>query len=357
MRDPFGRCFFLAILSVGCDGSVASTNPGGAMPMPDASGSSDALPATDGAPSNPDGAGPPGGFVDPMCTDGMYTEMLPDPNASLAGVPFSGGDIPAFVDAALMRRYPFGLEVVRGGRMNTTFGDCSVQFAGNPTSADVAYSRLPTIVHECGHLYDGVLSNPPVNAYVIKTDFRIQCSRGDATNRGGDTFARSRIRSDEFQSLRPPCSGTGGGQGCDAYANIYLDGNPDDGTFQGGDQGFNMLLEEAVQYVNSLVTAYAYADRMQGSTSARDGILTMLWYVERYLHLARTTYPTAYTRLSGDECWRTAILTMWGRAWLYLQLTRDDRRLGIDDAAIKALVADPALLDEIQRIRTAAGCP
>ena len=43
----------------------------------------------------------------------------------------------------------------------------------------------------------------------------------------------------------------------DNYANVYLDGDPDDDEFDGGDQGFNSLLEETLQYVNSLATGYA----------------------------------------------------------------------------------------------------
>ena len=119
-----------------------------------------------------------------------------------------------------------------------------------------------------------------------------------------------------------------------------------------------LLLEEDVQYINSLATSWAYADQLGAgtSTSARDGILTFLWYVERYLHMARLTYPAAYTRLSTDPCWQNAILTVWGRAWLYLQHTEGMRALGIADGALMPLVTNPELLDEINRIRTAAGC-
>jgi len=343
------------VMLAGCGGDPPPFDPDGGAPGGDA-----AMPTGDGGPLPGSDAGPPpppSGYVDPMCTDGQYAEAPPDRGASLDGISFSG-DVPAFVDAALAARYPFGLDLVRGGRMETRFGDCSVLFAGSPASDDDLYRRLDTIVHECGHIYDGFLSRPPTNAYVISdAPLRFDCSRGDTTERSGDTFARSRIRGDAYQPLRAPCAG--GGRGCDFYADTYLDGDPDDGTFQGGDQGFNMLLEEAVQYVNSLVTAYAFADRMSAgtSTSARDGILTLLWYVERYLHLARTDYPSAYAAISGDACWRDAILTVWGRAWLYLELTREVPGLGIDDDAIEALVADATLLDEIERIRTASGCP
>lgn len=316
-------------------------------------------PGTDGGPPPVDAGPPPppSGFVDPMCTDGAYRESpLPDPSASLEGITWSGDNVAEVADAALMRRYPFGLFLVEGGRTNPSFGDCSELFAGSPSSAEDVFRQLDTIVHECGHLYDGTLGGFSDDGYAIRTGLTLSCMRGDADDRGGDTFARSRIRGDEFQAMRPPCRG---GSGCDFYADVYLDGDPDDASFQGGDQGFNMVLEETVQYVNSLATAYAFQDQLGGgsATSARDGILTFLWYVERYLHMARLMYPDAYARLSADACWRDAILTVWGRAWLYLELTRGMGSLGIDDDALETLVSDPILLDEIDRLRTLSGCP
>lgn len=315
-------------------------------------------PGDGGLPPGDDGGTPPpaSGYVDPACTDGRYNEApLPDPSASLDGIGWSG-EVGPVVDEALARRHPFGAEQVTAGRLNRDYGgDCDVLFAGSPASAGDVFRALDTIVHECGHFHDGTLSDFSSNGYAVRSGLTVTCDRGDAVGRGGDTFARSRIREDAYQPLRPAC-GTGE---CDFYADTYLDGDPDDGTFDGGDQGFNMLLEETVQYVSSLATAYAFADQLPPgrSTSARDGILTFLWYVERYLKLARESYPEAYARISGDACWRDLILTVWGRAWLYLELTRDMGSLGIDDDAIEALVADPVLLDEIERLRALSGCP
>jgi hypothetical protein len=340
MRGTLSSIWLVAVVHVGCgDPAGGGGDPGTGG---DGDGESDAgMPSVDG------GGGPHNGFVDPNCVDGLYTETLPNITASLSGVPFSSGNVATFIDAVLMIRYPFGLDVVRGGRMNTMFGnDCSVFFSGSPQSAAAAYSHLGTVVHECGHYWDSLLSNA-TNSYAINHDLKISCTRGAATNAGGDTFYRALIRNDDYQQLRPPCGGAG--QGCDSYANTYLSG-------QSGNQGFNMLLEETVQYINSLATAYAFGDQRNPTlaTSDRDGILTFLWYVERYLKLAREDYPAAYARLSTDACWRDAILTVWGRAWLYLELTNDFK--SIDGDAIKQAVADPALLDEIQRLRTLAGC-
>jgi len=329
------------LVQVSCGDPAAGggdgTGPGSESPDVDASPSS----------TEPDAGEPFSGYVDPNCVDGKYTETLPDTTASLAGVPFSSANLATFIDGVLMARYPFGLEVVRGGRMNTTFhNDCSVFFSGSPQSAAAAYPHLGTVVHECGHYWDSLLSSG-TNSYAINHDLHISCTRGAATNAGGDTFYRALIRNDDYQQLRPPCGGPG--HGCDSYANTYLSG-------QSGNQGFNMLLEETVQYINSLATAYAFGDQQNPtlSTSDRDGILTFLWYVERYLKMAREEYPAAYARLSTDACWRDAILTVWGRAWKYLELTKDFN--SIDDDAIEQAVADPVLLDEIQRLRVLAGC-
>jgi hypothetical protein len=264
----------------------------------------------------------------------------------------------AYYDAILGRRYPNGSTLIHGGQMNTSFGDCVMLFSGNPSTAQAAISSLDTVVHECGHLYDMQLGQGTGgNVYFFTDATRFSCTRGDTTSRGGDTFARSLIRNDSYSASYPPCNGATTGN-CDSYADIYLDGDPTDATFDSGDQGFNMLLEEDVQYVNSLATAWAFANQQPSGrrTSARDGILNFLWYVERYLHMARTMYPQAYMRLSTDQCWRDAILTLWGRAWLYLQATEGMTALGINDTRLMGLVTNPELLDEIERIRTASGC-
>lgn len=287
----------------------------------------------------------------------VLAEELPDPDASLAGIPFSG-DVGALVDAALARRYPFGLELVRGGRMETTFGDCSVVFAGDPRSAGEVYESMEIIVHECGHMYDAFLSSANSDAYELSPELSFRCERGDTQSRGGDTFARSRIAGDEYSALRPACGGVSRA-GCDPYADVYLNGDPDDALFESGDQGFNLLLEEAVQYVNSIATAWAFADQQPTniSVSARDGILTFLWYIERYLRMARTEFPGAYQRITADDCWRDLTLGIWARAQRYLALSRNERGLGIADDELLDLVEEPELLEEIERLRALHECP
>ena len=72
--------------------------------------------------------------------------------------------------------------------------------------------------------------------------------------------------------------------------------------------------------------------------------------------MARTEHPEVHAFLLGNACWRDAILTVWGRAWLYLDATADNPNLGLDDDALEKLVKTPELLDEIEAVRVASGC-
>jgi len=304
-------------------------------------------------------AGPPppaSALVDPMCTDGMFTEALPDPSADISDLAsaYDGSDPRAFIEDILARRYSTGALLVANGN-SASIGDCVTVFLRDGSTPESVYGQLSTIVHECGHFYDLDEWSFGSSVYVINdSPLRFTCSGGDTTDRGGNTFARSRILGDMYQPSRPA------GRGGDFYAEIYLDGDPDDAMFDGGDQGFNSLLEETTQYVNSLAVSYAFTNEVNtgGASSQRDGILTFLWYVMRYLRMARLEYASAYEHIvNGDGgCFRDAILTVWGRAWLYLQTTVGMSHLGIDDAEIMALVEDPELLSEIQRLREASGC-
>ena len=344
------------VLCVACGDDGRSTAGSGDGGVP--TGSDGGVPTGgDGGGPTEDASVPMSPLVDPGCVDGMYTETLPTVDAPIDDLPFTG-DVAAYVDGFLDRRYPVGAALVRGGRTNTDFGQpCDELFAGSPSTAEELIGRMGTIVHECGHFFDGELSTFSANTYVLTETRQLTCERGDTTTRGGDTFARSRITGDEYASLRPPCEGPGHAS-CDFYANTYLDGDPDDDVFEGGDQGFNMLFEEAFQYVNSLATSWSTLDQSPAGrrTSAKDGILTFLWYVERYLQMARLDYPGAYERLAGDCCWRDAILTLWGRAWLYLEATEGLEGLSLSGPTIEALVMDPVLLEEIERLRSAHGC-
>jgi len=321
-------------------------------------------PGSDAGGPGPDTVGPdtvtppPSPAVDPECTDGQYDEVLPDPNVSLAALEgaYSPAGYLAFIDDVLEARYPAGAFIVSQSLAKSDVGHCVDMFLGDKSGGAAVVGQLSTIVHECGHLLDWAEGGFYDSAYVLTPNLSFTCSEGASKEQYGLTFARSLIKGDQFSQAWPPCEG-GSYSGCDSYASIYLDGDPNDGEFQGGDQGFDSVLEETTQYVNSLAVGYAFYDHYSWNVSERDGILTFLWYLERYVHMARTGYPDAWNLLSADPCWREAILTVWGRAFLYLELTKDHPKLGINDAVLLDLVMDPLLLDGIQQLRDAAGCP
>ena len=85
---------------------------------------------------------------------------------------------------------------------------------------------------------------------IAAPDLLYTCDDGSTPDNGGGlTFSRSMINDDEYASLHPPC-GSLSEQGCDTA--VYLNGNPFDGTFESGDQGYNMLHEETATVYKSL---------------------------------------------------------------------------------------------------------
>jgi len=351
----------VALALIGCGDDPMMTPADGGTPPPGTDAGAPP-PGTDAGMMMGTDAGPPpppSALVDPDCVDGMFSEPLPDPSVDLSDLEaaYSPADVRGFIESVLDRRYSTGAELVRNGD-DPSIGDCVEFFLRDSDTPQDIYNQMSTFVHECGHFYDLAEGGFSSAVYVINdSPLRIECAGGDSTDRGGMTYARSRIRDDEYQPARP----IGSGPGSDFYGTIYLDGDPDDGEFDGGDQGFDSVMEEALQYVNSIATGYAFTNELmsRGSVSERDGILTFLWYVMRYLRMARLDFPAAYEHiLNGDGgCWRELVLTVWGRAWLYLEVTRGMGHLGIDDDVLEGLVMDADLLSEIQRLRDAEGCP
>lgn len=299
-------------------------------------------------------------LVDPDCIDGQYSEVLPDPDADISAQvsSYASSEYKTFIHEVLGERWPTGQYLLAGGFESEGgfSGNCIDFFIGNTSSGDAVIRQASTLVHECGHYYDIATGGWSDSGYHFTEDLLFVCSDGSTPdNGGGKTFSRSLINTDEFASLHPPCASFSD-SGCDSYAAIYLNGDPTDSKFDSGDQGYNMLHEETLQYIHSLASGYAFNDFYSGATSERDGILTFLWYTTRYLRMARLDYPQTYQLLSEDSCWRELILSTWGRAWLYLDATDGFSQLGIDDVDLEALVREPVLLEEIERLRALQGC-
>jgi len=270
-----------------------------------------------------------------------------------------------FINGVLKARYPFGGKLVSQAPKHINNGKTCVDTflpVSFRSSASMVMKRMGVLVHECGHFYDTMVQPKRL---AIAEGLTLTCSSACGSDNklpfcpknGKETFPRSLITKDQWSTKHKPCP-TLQSKGCDTYAYIYLNGDADNGNFESGDQGFDLLMEEAVQYVHSLATGYAFKDKKGGfgsSSSDRDGILTFLWYMQRYLHMARTKHPKVHKRILGDACWRQAILNVWGRAWLFLNAT-ENMGLGIQDAKLKPFVMDPVLLNEIKLVRTAHGC-
>ncbi|HAN32420.1 MAG TPA: hypothetical protein DCQ06_12565 [Myxococcales bacterium] len=337
------------------DGRAASDT----SPVVDTVGQQDVNVAKDTAVAG-DVASPTSALVDPACIDVQYQEVLPTGKQDISDL--VSGYTPAgymsFINTALERRYPLGKMLVTDA-IDRAPQHCVDTFlpASFRSSASQVLSRMGVIVHECGHFYDIYKKGKAFGAshYQITEGLGFTCT-GAANQGAKSTFARSLINTDKWASANKPCAKLGD-QGCDSYAAIYLNGDPNDGKFESGDQGFNMLFEEVVQYVNSLAEAVAFKDQIFGATSARDGILTFVWYMTRYLQMARLQYPDSYEILSQNKCWREAILTVWGRAWLYLEATKGDKKLTIKGDKLLVNATEPDLVNEIALLRKIQGCP
>lgn len=132
----------------------------------------------------------------------------------------------------------------------------------------------------------------------------------------------------------------------DTYARIYLDG-------PSGAQGFNVLLDEYVAYAHSLASRYCTRDLLpEGArVSARDGILTMMYYLETYLAIGRTSHPADYAAILADPGTRKVILTVWDRAEFWLRKSAALPALGIQAETIEGWVYEKDRLAEIARVR------
>ena len=74
-------------------------------------------------------------------------------------------------------------------------------------------------------------------------------------------------------------------------------------------------------------------------------------YVELYLQIAREEHPADYEAIVADAPTVEVILSVWDRAEHWLEISAASPELGIDDDAIRERVYQPALLDEIERLR------
>lgn len=220
-------------------------------------------------------------------------------------------------------RYPEGLRFlqVQDDKMFASWLTGASQ-----TFEDIA-DRFDTEVHEGSHYYDFKHAKPGRSLYAVHAQLSIEPKRAK-------TFDRSEILDAHVD------------RASDSYADIYLTG-------ASGAQGFHVLLDEYNAYIHGLAARYCTRDLIppRRQLSARDGALTMMYYVEVYLALAREKHPKDYAAITGDPAYRDIITMGWDRAELWLRRSAPHESLGLHDATIEAWVYAPERLAEIARIR------
>ena len=254
-----------------------------------------------------------------------YSEPVCDPTADLAEVAAAYQNTPEGLRTATLgiaaRRYPIGTEVIN------VQSDPQLQawFRNRATFMGVL-EGFDTAVHEGTHIWDITMIGAQGWPYRVRDDLVIRARR--LTN-----FNRSEIVAQHVNAAM------------DQYVKVYLTG-------QSGMQGFNTLLDEYNAYAHSLASRYCTRDSLASGTriSARDGILTMMYYVEVYLRLARTNHPQDYAAIIGDPGHLQLIRTVWGRAEFWLNLSAQYPQLGLRDATIRGWVYDANNLGEIERL-------
>lgn len=256
------------------------------------------------------------GYTEALCAD-----PLPDLSALAAMYPASG--LRSAVHDIAVSRYPIAVAFIDGQsdmQLMTWYS------RGSSTFPEVL-DGFETAAHEGAHIWDYSNSPGGMHAYRIREDLTI-------TTRDLMNYARSEILMRHVD------------QAGDFYASTYLTGFS-------GSQGFNNLLDEYNAYTHSLAAKYCTRDSLPpgGSTSARDGLLTMMYYVELYLKGARLDHPDDYAEIMADPQHANLILTIWARAEFYLALTASHRELGINDATIRTWTYAPDNVAEIDMLR------
>ena len=269
--------------------------------------------ADDSGPAGGGGGGEEAAWTEALCE----LEDLSDLEGSFSSLGLRGVS-----EAIADRRYPTGRVFI------DALSDAELQtflFGANDLDGVLDYYEFA--IHEGCHIWGFDYFTGSSYAYNIADDLIIQTPYLD-------NFDRSDILD---RHVDP---------GADFYADTYLTGSS-------GAQGFNTLLDEYNAYTHSLAISYCTRDQLASgaSTSARDGILTMMYYVETYLKIAREEHPEQYQEIIDDPAHVEVILTIWDRAEFWLEVTADEPGLGISDDVIETWTYDPDNYAEIEALR------
>jgi hypothetical protein len=259
--------------------------------------------------------------------DTSYREAACTPLADISDVSkgYSETAFRTALEAVATRRYPLGLPFIRA----QSDAQLGAWFPLGRSTFAQAMAGFDTAVHEGSHVWNQVRFDGRTQTFRVRDDL-------DIPTRWFTTFPRSEILGEHPDKAS------------DAYADTYLQG-------ESGKQGFNSVLDEYNGYAHSLAARWCTHDTLAAGSrvSARDGILTFMFYVGEYLRIARARHPQDYAAILADPGHVKMIVTVWDRAEFWLRLASTDPALGVHDDRIATWAYDPGRLAEIGRVRDA----
>jgi hypothetical protein len=216
-----------------------------------------------------------------------------------------------------MRRWPAGHDLLVA-MSSDPYED---QFADTSSFAALMES-LMTVCHEETHGWDYAHATADHFAYWLRTDL---------------TFMPPTIEGFPRSEILPMVEGTATAN----YDTTYLTG--EQGTY-----GFVEVLDELDAYIDGMAGLTVVGEYETNGISARDGAVALLYYLELYLKRARTTYPMLYAQLQAEPQYVQLVKTQWLRTHFFLTYADTNPMLGIDDAAIRTNLYEPANQHEIE---------
>jgi hypothetical protein len=251
-----------------------------------------------------------------------YEEPL-DPQASVSDIvnAYGGSNYKSQVIEAMGRRYPAGGYLLQQQKNDPYFAQFS---SSNSWTGMVNW--LDTLVHEQTHLFNAyhAIAQNKVHALYMRSDLILYLPSDS------NSFARSEV----LASLSPSLAAS-------TYAKTYLTG-------QQGSRGFNALLDELTCYVNEVPGLASFGEYFQGGVSLRDGAAALVNFLQVYLRLARTKYPSFYATAQSQKVYVDAVRLLWQRTHFFYKKVGDlHPQLGISDAEYRSEMHKPDNIKEI----------
>lgn len=323
-------CAFL-VLSVGC----TRPNVGAGEPSPrgmgDGSGTTGVPPPGDngsggsagnsggsgGGSGNPGGGGGGGGTPQPPCYSEPLTPSVALDDLAAAFKPDFGGNWLDSALAALERRTPGGYAL-----LDTQKSDPNLPQWVNPSAFASVMASIEGMCGSESHAFDWAHATNDRFGYWMPPSLTITPARIA-------TFPRNEI------------------------VPLLVDGST--ASFDGeylndptaGQAGLVTLAQDLNSHTNGLACIAAVGDQVTTATPSRDGLAAQLYYLELYLHQARTAHASIYATLQASADWQKLVRYEWARAHFWYGIGLMFPSVGVSDARIWSHVHEPNNLAEI----------